>query len=205
MPRRRLIAAALLAATILAGCGSASSAAPTSAAPTGTIAPALIAQARTIGVGPRFRLPATGPVLGACLPRLGTRIEAHIELFASNHVVLVPSGIGVRGPLRRSADRIVGARCYGTLVTLDPTGVVYVRAGERLTLADVFRSWGQPLGRTRLARFPAGEGRRVAVFLDGRRVPTSAPDVALTDHAEIVLEVGPHVPPHSAYTFPPFP
>jgi len=27
--------------------------------------------------------------------------------------------------------------------------------------------------------------------------------VPLTRHAEIVLEVGPHVPPHSSYMFPP--
>jgi hypothetical protein len=27
--------------------------------------------------------------------------------------------------------------------------------------------------------------------------------VPLTPHAEIVLEVGPHVPPHASYTFPP--
>jgi hypothetical protein len=46
----------------------------------------------------------------------------------------------------------------------------------------LFRSRGQPLSATRLASFRA---------------------VPLTRHAEIVLEVGPHVPPHSSYAFPP--
>ena len=144
-------------------------------------------------------------MLGSCLPRVGERIEIHVELFAANHVVLVPSGIGVRGPARRSADRIIAARCYGALVTLDPTGVVYVRTGERLTLAALFRSWGQPLGQTRLARFAADDGETVAVFVGGRRIRGPAAAVPLTDHAEIVLEVGPHVPPHTSYTFPPIP
>jgi hypothetical protein len=41
------------------------------------------------------------------------------------------------------------------------------------------------------------------VFVDGRRCPGAPQAVPLTRHAEIVLEVGPHVPPHPAYHFPP--
>ena len=49
----------------------------------------------------------------------------------------------------------------------------------------------------------ASPGDSVAVFVDGRpwRGPPAA--VPLQRHSEIVLEVGPHVPPHAAYTFPP--
>jgi hypothetical protein len=43
----------------------------------------------------------------------------------------------------------------------------------------------------------------VAVFVDGRRWRGAPAAVPLTPHAEIVLEVGPHVPPHSSYAFPP--
>jgi hypothetical protein len=39
--------------------------------------------------------------------------------------------------------------------------------------------------------------------VNGRRVHAPPPSVPLTRHAEIVLEVGPHVPPHSSYAFPP--
>jgi hypothetical protein len=123
----------------------------------------------------------------------------HIELFAANRVVLIAAGIGTRPPRTISAGRISGARCFGALVTLEPTGVVLVRPGARLRLASLFRSWRQPLSTRRLASF----GGHVVVFVDGRRRPGAPGSVALTRHAEIVLEVGPHVPPHSAYTFPP--
>jgi hypothetical protein len=75
-------------------------------------------------------------------------------------------------------------------VTLDPAGVVLVRPGA------LFRSWGRPLSPARLASFGAAAGSRVAVFVDGRAWHGTPAAVPLTRHAEIVLEVGPHVPPH---------
>ena len=117
--------------------------------------------------------------------------------------MLIAAGIGTRPPLRYSAGRIASARCYGDLVTLEPTGVVLVRRGARLTLSDLFRSWGQPLSEHRLASFSAAPGQSVRVFVNGR--PRSGPPgaVPLSAHSEIVLEVGPRVPPHASYTFPP--
>jgi hypothetical protein len=167
----------------------------------GTPIPAsLIREARPIGRGPRFQPPVTGPVIGRCERALGPRVGVHLEVFAANRVVLIPAGIGTRPPRALSEGRISRARCYGALVTVDPTGVVLVGVADRLTLAALFHSWGQPLSSTRLASFRA---RRVEVFVDGHpwRGPPGA--VTLTRHAEIVLEVGPHVPPHSTYTFPP--
>jgi hypothetical protein len=41
------------------------------------------------------------------------------------------------------------------------------------------------------------------VYVDGKPWSGSPENVPLSPHAEIVLEVGPHVPPHSSYTFPP--
>jgi hypothetical protein len=127
----------------------------------------------------------------------------HVELFAVDRVVLVAAGIGARPPLRYAEGRIVGARCFGALVTLDPTGVVLVRAGAKLDLADLFRSWDEPLSARRLASFRAGGAARVTVFVDGRRRLGRPGAVPLRRHSEIVLEVGPPVPPHSSYTFPP--
>jgi hypothetical protein len=101
------------------------------------------------------------------------------------------------------SGRISAARCYGDLVTLEPTGVVLVRPASRHTLSDLFRSWGQPLSRRRLGPFTTGSANPVSVFVDGRRWFTAPGRVPLIRHAEIVLEIGPHVPPHQAYTFPP--
>lgn len=194
-------ASAATAALILpAACGSTEH---TSATPADEPPPALVAEARPIGRGVRFQPPAIGPVVGACRPRLGRRQGVHVELFAADRVVLVAAGIGTRPPRRLSEGRISGAACYGELVTLDPTGLVLVEAGSRPVLADLFRAWNQPLSSRRLASFSASAGGSVSVFVDGRRWNGSPGEVPLRRHSEIVLEVGPYVPPHHAYTFPP--
>ncbi len=164
---------------------------------------ALVRERRPIGRGPRFQPPATGPVPGRCRRALGPRFGVHVELFADGRVVLLPAGIGTRGPLRHSAGRIAGARCYGALVTLDPTGVILVRPGRVQRLAALFRAWGRALSRRRLLSFAAAPGRGVTVYVGGLPWHGGPGGVPLTRHAEIVLEVGPPVPPHSAYTFPP--
>ena len=185
---------------------SAASAASRPAARTSPSSPAipraLLSQARPIGAGPRFHPPATGPVSGSCTPGLGPRDGVHVEVFAANRVLLLPAGIGTKPPRNVLDGRVTQARCYGQLVTLDPTGVVLVRPGAQLTLGALFRSWGQPLSPARLASFSAPAGTRVTVFVDGRAWPGAPAAVPLTRHAEIVLEVGPHVPPHQSYTFP---
>jgi hypothetical protein len=162
-----------------------------------------VAEARPIGTGPAFQPGVTGPVLGRCAPRLGTRDGVHVEVFAGNRVVLVPAGIGTTPPRASLSSRISSAGCYGELVTLDPTGLVLVRRGTHPVLGDLFRSWGEPLSSRRLAAFSARGPGRVSVFVDGRAWRGSPTTVPLRPHSEIVLEVGPHVPPHATYTFPP--
>jgi hypothetical protein len=186
------------AAALTAGCGSAGH--TTSA---DQIPRALQAQARPIGRAPRFHPPAAGPVLGPCRPRLGRRDGVHVELFARNRVVLIAAGIGTRPPRISVAGRLARARCYGALVTLEPTGVILTRPGAHLTLADLFRSWGQPLTRMRVGPFTAARGQHVTVFVNGHQRPGPPQTAPLARHAEIVLEVGPHVPPHPSYRFPP--
>ena len=61
----------------------------------------------------------------------------HVEVFAANRVLLLPAGIGLEKPWTQLNGRITSARCYGALVTLDPTGLVLVRPRERLTLATL--------------------------------------------------------------------
>lgn len=186
----------LIAAVLAAGCGKAAPAGTT------TLPAALVAGERPIGRSARFHPPVSGPVIGPCRGSLGPRYGVHVELFAANRVVLIAAGIGTLPPRAYSLGRIAAARCYGDLVTLEPTGVVLARPGTRLTLADLFRSWGEPLGPRQLASFRA-PGGRVSVFVGGRRWSGSPGSVPLARHAEIVVEVGPHVPPHTTYTFPP--
>jgi hypothetical protein len=176
-----------LALCLLAGCSAAGSHSSTSGIPA-----ALLREARPIGAGRRFMPPVSGQISGPCRSALGLRYEVHVELFAANRVVIVPAGIGTRPH----------TRCYGDVVTVEPTGVVLVRSGRRRTLSDLFRAWGQPLSPRRLATFSAARRKTVEVFVDGQRRHGPPGDVQLTPRAEIVLEVGPHVPPHTTFAFP---
>ena len=62
----------------------------------------------------------------------------HVELFAANRVVILARAIGTRAPRSFAAGRLSRARCYGDLVTIDPTGLVLVRSGLHLKLSDLF-------------------------------------------------------------------
>lgn len=126
-----------------------------------------------------------------------------MEVFAANRVVLVPAGIGTKAPRRFASGRISSARCYGEIVALEPTGLVLVRPGSHLVMGDLFRSWGQPLSSGRVASFAAPGDDGVRAFLDGKRWPGSPDRVPLRAHSVIALEVGPYVPPHASYRFPP--
>lgn len=198
------VSAVVLVAAVLAGCGAQSPpAAPAKQRRAGAGIPAsLRAGERPIGRGKRFHPPVTGAVPGACGPTLGPRIASHVELFGADRVILIAPGIGTAPPRHSVAGRITRARCFGSLVTLDPTGTVYARQGQRLTIADLFRAWGQPLSPTRIGSFTGGH---VRVYVDGRIRHGSPRQVPLTEHAEIVLEIGPRVPPHHRFAFPPDP
>ncbi len=192
---KRALPVAGIALALLAGCGSTS--APRSPSP---IPRHLLAEERPIGAGTRFQPPVGGPVLGRCRPRLGPRAEVHVELFAANRVVIVPAGIGTRPPRAAVYGRITAARCYGDIVTIDPTGIVLLRPGSRLRLGSLFRSWGQQVSEHRLASFGGGH---VVAFVDGRRWHGRPANVPLAPRSELVLEIGPRVPPHASFTFPP--
>jgi hypothetical protein len=154
--------------------------------------------ALTVGPGPGYRPPpgAHGP----CRAGAGARRGVHIELFAHRHVVVVAAGIGVVAP-RFDGAYVRGGRCFGPVITLEPTGVVELGggAGEQ-SVGGLFAAWGQPLSPTRLAGFSGG---RVRAYVDGRAVGGDPAAIVLRPHREIVLEISGYVAPHRSYTFPP--
>ena len=199
---RALAVAAVLA---VAGCGGgeAEPPQPTDAPPART--------APSVGPGPRFRPPslanpraAEGKPIGRlrCEPaRAGapTRFGIHLELFARGRVVLVAPGIGVAPPRARTGAYIKGGRCTYPLRTREPTGVVEVARGADLTLGDLFQVWGQPLTRARMGSHRG----RVRAYVNGRPYRGDPRAIPLKPHAQIVLQTGRYVPPHSRYGFPP--
>jgi hypothetical protein len=172
------LAATLVLGLTLAGCGSTQ--AGLTGSQTVSIPQSLLRSMRPIGAGQRFHPLVTGSPTGGCQAAPGVD-KVHIELFAANRVVLIAAGVGHRG------------HCYGNVVTTDPTGILHYRRGA--TLEDLFQAWGEPLSATKLASFSG----RVRYYVAGRQVKQVP---ALAPHAEIVLEVGPYVPPHRTFTFP---
>lgn len=170
-----------------------------------------LANARSVGHGPRFGPSPTGARAASAKPVDGMRClspgrvvsAAHIEVFATAHVVVIPAGIGFASPLRRHGAYVSSGRCVYRIRTLAPTGVVLMQAGPPATLGQLFDLWGQPLTHRRVAGFSAPAGRGVSVYIDGARWrgdPSSAP---IAPGAQIAIEVGPYVTPHARYTFPP--
>jgi hypothetical protein len=163
-----------------------------------------------IGAGPRYRPPAAParvlrgePVGDLRCGAAARRFGVHLELFAHGRVVIVPAGIGIAPPRRRSGAYVASGRCEYPAITVEPTGVVQVARGGRLTLGDFFAIWSQPLSSRRLAGFAAPARSRVRAFVGGREWASHVRAVPLTRHAQIVLEIGGYVPPHRRDRFPP--
>ncbi len=148
-----------------------------------------------IGAGPRFVPPARTADVAAGKPVGGLRcgpatsaFRIHLEVFANRKVVVVPAGIGVSG------------RCVYPVRSTSPGGVLEIARGARLHVADIFRIWGQPLTLRGLASFSSS--RPVRAYVGGRLVQGPVGSIPLTPHAEIVLELGAYVVPHSFFLFP---
>jgi hypothetical protein len=194
IPQMRARALAAVLALAAAGCGDA----PAPRTDRAAVA-AAIASSRPIGTGARFRPPTPDVRVAGCAPRLGPRDGAHVELYVADRVALYPAGIGTGSPRRSLGGRILRARCYGPVVTLEPTGLVLVRAGARARLGDLYAAWGKRLTPRRAGDFTG----RVRAFVGGRRWTGPPAAIPLRRHAVIVLEIGPYVPPHREYAFPP--
>jgi hypothetical protein len=141
-----------------------------------------------IGFGPRYQL-AAGPPLPTrltCARADAVRERAHIELFANKLVLLLPKGIGV------------AHGCDYPVRTTAPTGVVEYRPASRPTLGDVFDVWGQPLS----ARGFAGFRGAVSAWVGGKRWRGEVGAIPHRRHAEIVVEVGGYIRPHTFFLFP---
>jgi hypothetical protein len=146
-----------------------------------------------IGPGPRYRPPAQKldgrPIGGLRCARAQSTFQAHIEVFVNRRVVIIPAGIG------RSAS------CDYPIRTRSPIGVLDVARGPSATVGDLFRLWGQPLTRHRIASFRSK--LPVRAYVAGKPARGDAAAVHLAPRSQIVVELGAYVPPHRSFIFPP--
>jgi hypothetical protein len=210
MWRASLLSGLAACVGILAGCATTEPPADKS----GPVSASLLAQdeamTRPLGRAPGYRpaplgnrLAAAGAPVGRwrCVQARPADYGAHIELFANEHEVLVPAGIGIAPPQQRRGAFVLSGRCQYALYTIDPTGVVHVMRvppGPTPRLGELFRLWGQSLGRGHLAGFRGS----VRAFVGGQRWTRDPRDIPLTRHTQIVLALGSSVHPHPFYLFP---
>ncbi len=203
-PRHRWLrlsfrAAAIVIATATVGCG-------TAGVRTTSVSLRPDQRPVVVGRGPGFQPPAVPTAVARraqvhglrCSAAQRPRFGAHLELFARGRVLIVPAGIGIAPPQRRSGAYVLGGSCAYPLRTTDPTGVVIVDRGTAASLGTFFALWGQSLSRTTLASFRG----RVHAFLNGEAWRSAPQAIPLDRHAEIVLEVDGDVLPHPSYRFP---
>jgi hypothetical protein len=162
-----------------------------------------------IGIGPFFHPSAANPSAAPgepvgglrCLRSEGSRMGVHLEVFARGRVVIVPTGVGVAPPLRSDGPYVLSGRCSYAVQTRAPTGVIEVAASSRLTLGAFFAVWGRSLNSRVLVGFRARPGEHVRAYVDGRSWRGDPRAIPLRRHAQVVLELGPFIPPHPTYRF----
>lgn len=190
-------AALLVLAVLAAGCGGGAGTAQAFTDP----------HSRPIGRGAAYHPGPRSMLVGAARPVRGLRwgvgggkrFGVHLEIFVNRLVVIVPAGIGIAPPLHRRGAYVVGGRCSYPARTIEPTGVMQVLPGNRVSLGDFFALWGRPFEGERLFSFSG----KVLAYVDGVlwRGPPGA--IPLSRHREITLEVGGRVPPRVGYRFRP--
>jgi hypothetical protein len=135
--------------------------------------------------------PTPAPSNVPCGPsEVFTRHEhAHLAITIRGQLRTVPAFIGI------SATQI----CW--LHTHDTSGIIHIEAGDArtLTLGDFFAVWRQPLSATAIAGERVGGGESLQASVN-QQPYTGAPEtIVLTEHEDIVLELGPplvQVPPY---------
>jgi hypothetical protein len=128
---------------------------------------------------------------------LDVHYHAHLDMMVRGVRVVVPAGIGIDA--RRGL--------ISPLHTHDPTGIIHIESARDIpfTLGQVFIEWGQPLSSTRVGPVTLVEGEELRIYRNGDVVRGDPARLKLTQHAQIVLWVGPagtnpKVP--SSYDFP---
>jgi hypothetical protein len=119
--------------------------------------------------------------------------HAHLTIVIRGQLRPVPANIGI------SATQI----CW--LHTHDTSGVVHIEAGDSrtLTLGDFFGVWRQPLGQTILDGERAGSGETVRAIVNQQTYTGSPETIVLSEHEDIVLQLGPPFVQVAPYVWPP--
>jgi hypothetical protein len=143
------------------------------------------------------------------IPLLGGLIRhdhVHLDVIVEGRKVTVPPGVGLAEPVDRgpckppspsvsecsAGDYFTAFVANSPLHTHSASGIIHIEADRpgNYTLGQFFDQWGVRLSQTCLGSYCAGEGKELAVFVDGRRVNASFRSVVLGNRQEIAVVFG---------------
>ena len=120
-------------------------------------------------------------------------VHAHLTILIRGQIKTVPAYVGI------TATQI----CW--LHTHDTSGIIHIEAGDSrtFTLGDFFAVWRQPLSQTVIDGETAGAGETLQVTVN-QQPYTGAPEtIVLSNHEDIVLQLGPPFLTLQPYIWPP--
>jgi hypothetical protein len=130
---------------------------------------------------------------------LSVHYHAHLDVAVDGRKVVVPAYLGfvVEGQQTSLAP----------LHTHDDTGLIHIEndVPADFLLGQVFVEWGVRFTRDCLGPYCAGNGKELAVFVNGKRYAGDPTRLVLKSHQEIAVEYGDtgKLPePPSSYDFP---
>jgi hypothetical protein len=181
------------------------------AAPTAASAPRATATLPPSAASPRkpsaavsAPLPAINGISCDALESTIFHIHVHLAVFFDGEEQLIPFGVGIGQPWQVSdSDEgpfVDDGSCFYWIHTHTEDGIIHIESPVRrtFTLGDFFAVWQEPLSATQVGP----QQGQVITYVNGVRDSTNPPDIRLTSHQRIQLDVGTDVPPYS-FDFPP--
>jgi len=131
---------------------------------------------------------------------LQVHYHAHLDINVDGNAVVVPQYLGFVA----QGNNVVG---LAPLHTHDNTGIIHIENSVPATfyLGQLFIEWGVKFTPTCLGPYCSGNGKELAVFVNGQRYSGDPTQLILKAHQEIAIEYGDSgkLPkPPSSYAFP---
>ena len=118
-------------------------------------------------------------------------IHQHVAILDHGSPVPIPSDVG----------RPASAECLYWIHTHTADGIVHIEspAVRTFTLGNFFDVWGQPLSRRQVGPISVPPGA-LKIFVDGSAYTGDPRAIEMTQHADIVIEIGPPYTPPKPFT-----
>jgi hypothetical protein len=146
-------------------------------------------------------------------PLIGSLVRhdhVHLDVLVNARKLTIPAGVGQaepvydgRGPCPAPPQHVPAGDCaagrfYSARVALSPlhphttSGIIHIEADRpgTFTLGQFFDEWGVRFSSSCLGGYCTGEGKKLGVFVDGRRVAGDVRRLVLTNRQEIAVVFG---------------